>query len=230
MDDEDEVDAAEPRRRFTAGFKVWVAVLVGATAISAVTLAWVEAENGRRGDAALIDATRQALAVFVDLGASGPRYQFELDSIRRSTTLDARSTARTATVSTEDLEAFRVALGLATADNAASRRLLEVSQHMQALPDGAEGLDERASQALRVRSEEDVEGLYEAQAAALHRADVVGVRQLRALYGLSLVAIAASLVGLAGLLGSGRGGFLAIGSAAGMLVLALGVGFSGYLT
>lgn len=224
-----DVESAVPAPHLEPGFKRRLAVLVGMAAISAATLAFLEADNGRREDAALVNASRSALEVFVKLGASGPRFQFEVDAARRSTQLTARSTGRVSSAPVDDLKVLGLALAEAEAENDAAARLLEVSRAYRKLPDSAPGLDPATSDAIRVRKDADVEPIYAAQDAALKQADRYGTRQERAMYGLSLVAIAASLLGLAGLLGSVRGGRLALLSATAALAVAVGIGFSGLL-
>lgn len=220
---------APPASPETSGFKRWLAVLVGAVAITAALLAWMESEAARGEDVAKVDATRASIDVFVKLGASGPRYQFEIDSVRRTAVLTARAEARiTANVAT--LLALQVQLDESLADNATAGRLLELAERLQDLPEEAPGLDEAASDSIRIRSEEDVEPLYESREEAQDRAAKYGGRQERAMYGLLLVAIGASLVGLAGLIGAGRSGNIALGAAGVTLLVALATGASGLLT
>lgn len=223
-----DVENAVPGSHLPPRFKRWLAILVGATAISAAGLAWMESDNSRKEQNAFVDASRSALDAFVKLGASGPRFQFEVNAVRQSTLLDARSTARAATASIETLP-LQIALGQSIADNQASRRLLAVSRRLKDLPDSAPGLDEIASDSLRIRSEADIEPIYGAQDAALSDAERYGTRQQRAMYGLSLLAVAASLLGLAGLIGAGRSGRIALSTATGALTIALATGLSGFL-
>ena len=224
-----DVENAVPGAHLEPSFKRRLAVLVGLTAISASFLVWLETDSSRKEDRALVDASRSALEVFVKLGASGPRFQFEVDAVRRSTQLEARSTGRVSAAPIENLRVLGLALAEATAENDASRELLEVTRQYSRVPQSAPGLDEAVSQSIRIRGDRDVEPLYAAQDDALEQAELHGARQERAMYGLSLVAIAASLLGLAGLLGSTRGGRIALLSASGAFLVALGVGGSGLL-
>lgn len=212
----------------TRTFRRWLAVLVGAAAISAALLAWIESESSRGEDVAKTDVTRASVDVFVKLGASGPRFQFELDSVRRSTVLTARAEARI-TANVDTLLALQTQIDASIADNAAAGRLLELSERLADLPPEARGLDDAASESIRIRSEEDVEPLYRARDDAQSDADRYGQRQERAMYGLLLVAIGASLVGLAGLVGAGRNGRIALGTAGVTLLVALAAGASGFL-
>jgi hypothetical protein len=223
-----DIEAAVPAARLEPSFKLWLAILVGAAAISAACLAFLEADAGRKEDRALVDASRSGIDVFVKLGASGPRFQFELNAARESTLLDARASARAAATSVESLP-LQVAISSSLAENATARRLLEISERLARLPDSAPELDAAASESLRVRSASDVEPIYAAQEASLADAETYGARQQRSMYGLSLIAVAASLLGLAGLLGSGRGGRIALATAAGTLLVAVGIGASGLL-
>lgn len=223
-----DVERAVPDQRLEPSFKRRLAVLVGAVAISAALLAFLESENSRKESEALTDASRSALEVFVKLGASGPRLQFELDAARESLLLDASSSARAAGSSIELLP-LRLAIAQSAAENRASRELLELSRRLKRLPASAAGLDRVASEALRLRTQAQADAIYAAQDARLEQAETYGTRQERAMYGLSLVAVAASLLGLAGLLGSGRGGRMALSSAAVALIVAFVTGASGYV-
>jgi hypothetical protein len=223
-----EIETAVPQGRLSPRFKLWLAILVGTAAVSAAFLSWLEADAGRKEDRALVDASRRGVEVFVKLGASGPRFQFELNAARQSTLLDASAASRAAATSVELLP-VQVAIASSIAENNTSKELLDVSKRLRRLPLTAPGLDEAASESLRIRTQADVEPIYEAQELALADAELFGARQERAMYGLSLVAVAASLLGLAGLLGSGRGGRIALTTAAVTLALALGAGGSGLL-
>lgn len=222
-----DVECAVPDPHLEPVFRRRLAVLVGLTAISAAFLVWLETDSGRQEDKALVDASRSALEVFVKLGASGSRFHFEVDAARRSTQLDARSTGRVADAPVDNLRVLQLALAEAQAENEASRKLLSVTRGYRDLPGAAPGLDAAASESLRIRSERDVQPIYDAQDEALERAESYGTGQERAMYGVSLVAIAASLLGLAGLLGSSRGGRLALLTASLSLVVAVAVGMSG---
>lgn len=221
-----DIETALPSGRLGQRFKLTLAILVGCAAISAAALSFLEADAGRKEDRALVDASRSGIEVFVKLGASGPRIQFEFNAARTSTVLDASAASRAAATSVELLP-LQIAVATSVAENQTSADLLEVSQRLRRLPDSAPGLDEKASESLRVRTQEDVDPIYAAQEASLEDAETYGARQQRAMYGLSLVAVAASLLGLAGLLGSQRGGRIALATAGGTLVVAVGIGMSG---
>jgi hypothetical protein len=223
-----DVESAVPSGHMTLRFRRWLAIFVGLAALSAATLSFLASNSGRHEEQAFVDASRDALQVFVKLAASGPRYQFEVNAARQSTLLDARSTAR-ASEAALDLVPLQVALGLSIADNEASQRLLDLSDALRRVPATVPGLDDPASESIRVRSEKDIEPIIDAQAAAAERADRHGTRQGRAMFGLGMVAITASLLGLAGLMGSGRAGRIVLVSAGGVLVLALSWGLSGLL-
>jgi hypothetical protein len=72
-----------------------------------------------------------------------------------------------------------------------------------------------------------VRRILEEQNRLVDRADRYGTRQERAMFAIALVAIAAVLLGPAGLVGDGRGGRIALVVAAAALALALGWGGSG---
>jgi hypothetical protein len=216
IDIETAVASAPMSRRF----RLALATLVGAAAISAAFLAWLEADSGQREEEAFVEASRRATEASVSVAASQPKLNFETAALRESTLLSSEATARAAAVQTDPLP-LTLALSMSIADNDASRRLVEVTRAMAALPDGAEGLDDAASSAIRLEAQDEVEAIYAEQEAELDRAETYGARQERAIFGLGLVAIGASLLGVAGLTGEGRAGRAMLGTSAAAIAVAL---------
>jgi hypothetical protein len=224
-----DIETAVPGHHLTAGFRRRLAVLVGIAAVSASVLSWVESDGGRREDKARVDASRLGLDVFVRVAATQPRQQFELDALRRVTLTEGLGQVRVSAASTDDLVAFTSALGLSQVDNATARRLIALGRATTTLPDDPEGVDEAAFEALATRDQKQIDAVTNAQDEELEKADSMGTRQERAILGVGLVAIAASLLGLAGLMGEGRGGRLSLLSATVALVVANAWGLSGLL-
>lgn len=207
-------------------FKLVLALLVGTVAVSAAFLAWVESEAGRNEDLALTGASRDVLDAFVGIAVGNQRAQFELNAQLEGSLLSGRSAARASTASLDQVP-LQVAITLGIAENSAGGELLGLSRRLGRLPESPPGIDERTVEALSISTQREVDAIYASQEASLASAERYGARQQRAMYGLSLLAVAASLVGLAGLIGATRGGRIALGAAAGALLVAVGVGASG---
>lgn len=206
-------------------FRRRLAVLVGIAAVAAACLSLLESHSGREEEQAFTDASRSGLEVFVKIASGQPRFGFEVGIIRDSALLDALAVSRTTAV-TGEIEPLQIGLGLSSVENRAARRLLLLGNRLRKLPESAE-LDDVVSEAIRVRDARALDPLIERQNEAVDRAGEYGTRQERAMFALGLVAIAASLLGLAGLMGAGRGGNLSLATAAALLVVAVAWGGSG---
>ena len=224
-----DLEAALPPVEMTRRFRRWLAVLVGLAAVMAATMSWVESDAGRREDKALVDASRAGLEVFSRVAASQPRLQYEVNGARRVTVLNGLSAARVAAAPSKDLVAFRSALGLSQVDNKTARRLIRVGSATLRLPPNPKGVDPATLEAVTTKDQKQVDRVVATQKRAVDRADGFGVRQERAIFAIGLIAIAASLLGLAGLMGEGRGGRLSLWSATGALTVATVWGLSGFL-
>jgi hypothetical protein len=220
--------AAPPPSRSTVRFRRWLAVLVGLAAISAASISWVEANSGRQEEQAFVDASRGALEIFVKIAASQPRTQFEGDAVREVLSVGIEGLGRvTRGPGTNRDEAFELALTESQAVRAAEKRLQRVALVMAAPPDEQSAVDPATLEAVNADPAE-LNPLVEEQNDAVDDANRYGTRQERAMTSLGLVAIAASLLGLAGLIGSGRTGRIVLTTAGATLafaVIAVGTAF-----
>jgi hypothetical protein len=222
-----DVETAFPESPMSPKFRRRLAVLVGLTAVLIPILSWVEAENDRQEEQAFVRGSRGALDIFVRIAASQPRTQFQGDALREALAVGAEGVSRGANAS--DLsEPFDYALALSEAASRAERRIAKAGVQMGEAPTEEDGVDAATVEAISEGPDELI-AASEAQAAAVDEAGKYGTRQERGLYALGLAAIAASLLGLAGLMGESRAGRTALTSAAVALVIALGVGASGYI-
>jgi hypothetical protein len=204
----------------TVRFRRTLTVLVGIAAVAAASLSWVEANNGRQEEQAFVNASRGALDIFVKLAASAPRAQFEGNALRRAVVVQAEGTAGVlATPIRSDL--FQASLAKAAADEKAGRRLADIAQAMSEPPDDSSGLDEATLEALQITSPAQVIDLVEQQNAELDDADRYGTRQEHAFFSLGLVATGAALIGLAGLMGASRAGWISLFTSAAALSFAV---------
>lgn len=213
-------DLAVPESPMTIRFRRTLSVLVGIAAVSAAAMSWVETNSGRQEEQAFVNASRGALDIFVKLAASAPRTQFEGNALRRSIVVQAEGTA--AIISTPpNGQTFRAALGKGAADERAGRRLAKIAEAMSAAPDESSGLDPAALEALSITSPIQVFDLVEEQNAELDEASKYGTRQEHSFFSLGLVATGAALIGLAGLMGASRAGWISLGTSAAALTFAI---------
>ena len=221
MAEMDVESAVPPATRTTVTFRRWLTVLVGLVAIAAAAISWVESNSGRQEEQAFVDASRGALEIFVKIAASQPRFQFEGDALREVLSVGIEGLGRvTRGPGTDRDEAFELALTESRAVRAAEKRLQRVVQVMAATPDESSGLDPATLEAVTADVPQ-IEPLVGETNQAVEDANRYGTRQERAMQALGLVAIAASLLGLAGLIGSGRTGRIVLTTAGAGLAFAM---------
>lgn len=211
---------ALPPAEMTLRFRRWLSVLVGIAAVFAAGLSFVEVNSGRKEEQAFVNASRGALDIFVKLAASSPRAQFEGNALRRAIVVQAEGTARVVATPT-DAETFEAALREARGDQRAGRRLTRIAAQMSAVPDEVSELDPATLAAIKVSNPLELTGLIEEQNAAIDDADSYGTRQERGFFSLGLVASAAALLGLAGLMGASRAGWISLTTAGVALFVSL---------
>ena len=221
-----DVEAAVPPAPMSAAFRRRLAVLVGIAALFAAVLSWIEADSGRKEERAFVNASRGALDIFVKLAASNPRHQFEVNATRRGLTIQAEGLARV--VGAPGGQAFEFARRRTGADTRTARRFLAAAQSMAEVPDRVPRVDPATLAALRADGTK-LGPLVKEQNEFVEEAGEHGTRQERSMFALGLVAIAASLLGLAGLMGDNRGGRMSLVTAASALGVAIVAGLSGYV-
>jgi hypothetical protein len=218
-----EIEHAVPEIEEAARFRKWVTVLVGLAAASASVLAYAETQSNREKEHAFTTAARTAEQIFVGLGASANPEQFEGNAARAALAIGQQGNARV--LGTTPGQPFDFALAVNHADERVSARLIQVAKQMATIPPNAPGLDKRTAEA--VRSSPGTLGgtLLGKQQQAVEDADRWATRQEHTIFALGLVAIAAALGGLAGLMGFGRPGVVA--ASTGSLALVVAVVWSG---
>jgi hypothetical protein len=194
-------------------------VLAGLTTLTAVLLAALEADAGRRADRASADATRLAVALVSDLTTTGLSVRFQVNALRAQLELRTTAEARTAGATFDPrLEP------LARAESRAADRLASLERDALGVESGTAGLAAAAAEvpATATRAGEAVR----AQNEEIADASRYGRMQGRTVFGLALLAMAGALLGLAGALGAGRPGGLVTGTAAAVLLAAVVAGAS----
>jgi hypothetical protein len=217
-----EIEHAVPAVQPGFSFHKWVTLLVGLAAATAGILAFGEAESNRQKEHGFVEAARTAELIFVRLGASTGPAQFRGNALRAALGVGEEGTARVIGTKTPG-QPFAFALALAAADKRASARLQQVANQMSTVPADTPGLDERTGVAVRSSLSSALPLLHKQQ-HAVEGADLWASRQEQTIFALGLVAIAAALGGLAGLMGVGRPGRLA--AATGSIALAVAVVWS----
>lgn len=220
-----EVAATGPPIRF----RRWLGGLVGAAAIAATSLAFLESEAGRQEEEAFVRASRLSLDIFAGIAGSGPRQTFEVGAFRSGLRTSLLATARQlAVLEDEDPgEAAEAVEAVGRAQERAAERVAAAGDQMSRVPEDAPGIDPPLREVLT----SDIATLQldlAEQNRQVDLADRHGTRQERAMFAIALVAIAAVLLGLAGLMGDGRPGRVALVAAAASLVLGMGWAVSGF--
>jgi hypothetical protein len=220
-----DIEAAAKSSELPDSRRRWLAVLVGIAAALAGVFTYAERDAGRREQQALQDATRQSLAIFVDIAGSSARSQFTADNARRALLVGMEGLARV--VKTKG-EAFKLATSRSGADQRAQKRLVAVTKEM----DNANGrdtpVDDFTAQVIST-DQKQLRRLLASQNQAVDDANTWGNRSNRATYALGLTAIAAALLALAGLMGAARSGRIALIAAGAALLFAALWGGTGFL-
>ena len=221
-----DAEAAVASGPVTMRFRRWLSVLVGLAAVSATVLSLVESDAGRQEEKALVQANRLSLEIFVKIAASSPRSQFQGDALRRSAQRRIEPVAQV--LAAREGEPFDLAVALSRVEETTGNRSNAIAQAMATLPPSARGVDQAILEALNTQVI-DLPPIVEEQNAAVDRAALYGTRQERSMFGLALVAIAASLLGLAGLTGSSRAGRISLVTAGTTLTVSVVAGLSGFV-
>jgi hypothetical protein len=222
-----DAEAAVPSGAMTPRFRRWLSVLVGLAALSATGLSLIESNSGRQEEQAFVEASRGALEIFVKIAASDPPRQFQANALRRTLGLTIESAAKVV-ASPADGEPFRYSTALADADSRAAEETRKAAQAMGRVSPRPPRLDPATFEAVNTNLS-DFTPLVARQNAAVDRANRYGTRQERSMFGLGVVAIAASLLGLAGLMGATRAGRISLLTAAVALSVAVGSALSGFV-
>lgn len=204
------------------GFRRRLTVLVGTAALVAALLGVVEHVLSLREQRASGQSTQLAAALTGSIAASGVLFRFQLDLTREVLGLNTEVQAGRLLARTP-LEQAQL-----DAEQAAVRRMAVATREIVRDPTPASGLDDATLAALTTpQAEQEAQSLR--QAAASDRSHRYGRRAGRAVLGLSFVAIAGTLLGLAGVLGVGRGGAIALVGSGAALALAVGAGIAALL-
>lgn len=203
-----------------------MAVLLGLVAVVAAALVLVQAVQGQREARENAVAAQLSADVTTRLVASQTFLGFRFLNLQRATQVMLEGGARRL-VALEAGSAVEDAIGVAETE--AGRGLAALVEEMAALPPADGPLDAYARAALGTGNQE-LGRLVAEQNAARDAATIASARSNEAVLGLSIVALAGVLAGLAAVVGRGRSGrallavaAVALGVATAVLVLASGL-------
>ncbi|MFN2467086.1 MAG: hypothetical protein ABR521_02995 [Gaiellaceae bacterium] len=197
-----------------SAFDRLLGVLVGLTAAFAALLATLQLDASRQGDRAAQLSARLPVRIFEQIAASGLRSSFHLDSQRDAASLGIESLSRQISALRAE-DAGEVAVG--RADFRASQRALEAARAMERIDPASRGVDRATAAAILATTQELREQVAE-QGRQVDLSERYSARGGKSVFALSLVAIAAALLGLAAVFRGGPGGRIAL--TAGALALA----------
>ena len=201
----------------TAGktrFEKALAILIGCTAIMAALLATLEMHSNKRWEQASTKAADLSVELFGKIAASGPVTSAGVSAQQTALLTSIESTARSSQPQTGELE-----LILGYVDSRVGARLLKLGEAISAPPDADSGLDPLAREVVTTKLDELSE-VSTHQREQVEASERYGSRLSRALFSLSLLALAAVLLGLAAILGAAHGGAITLGAATVALLVA----------
>ena len=201
-------------------FERVLAILAGLAAVLAALIATLEVDAGRQEEQAMVTATRLAVRVFEASAATGLLSMYQFQTGREATLLSIEASSRDllATAVPAVAEAQRA---MATAEARAAERLTVAGEAMSRAPEEASPVDAH-TRAVLALTLDDMAGSVEELNDQLAMAERYGIRGTRAIFALSLLAIGAVLLGLAGVMGATRTGRIALGASAVALLLSVG--------
>jgi hypothetical protein len=201
-----------------ARFNKALSVLVGLSALAASLLAVLDVHSGRRQEQALNRSSRLSVDIFGRLAGSTQPQALAFQVLQLSNLNTLKGTQRSLSAFMRP-ETFDFEFTLAGADRRVGSRLLALARSLRETPDPSSGLDATTRDVIATRIA-DVEVLVAEQNRQIDLADKYGERGTRAVYALSLLALAAVLLGLSAVAGVRGGGITAVLGAVALLAAA----------
>ena len=205
-------------------FHKWVALLAGLAAVLATLLATLDMHSNKREEQALSRSARLSVEIFGRIAGSSPvqtaGYQATATGTSRAIESLARRIVGRDFPGTEDFE-----LALGQADERAAERLQSLAESVGGVPAEASGVDAHTREVIGTDVQE-LTPLVEEQNRQRDVADRFFERGTRSVYALSILALAAVLIGLAAVLGQRGGGSITLVVAGLAILFAIGWGGS----
>lgn len=208
-------------------FHKWLALLAGVAAVMATLLATLDMHSNKREEQALSRSARLSVEIFGRIAGSGPvqtaGYQATAIGTGRAIESLARRIVGREFPETND---FEQALG--AADERAGERLQSLADSVGGVPPESSGVDSHTRGVIGTGLEQ-LTLMVEEQNRQRDVADKYFERGTRSVYALSILALAAVLLGLAAVLGQRGGGTITLVVAGLALIFAMGWGGSALL-
>lgn len=205
-------------------FEQALAVLVGLAAVVAAVLGLLEIDANKRQEQAQARSVRVTVQVFGTLAGSAPPADAALQAsqvaLLRGLQANARRIAAASLPATAGFES-----ALADADERASNDLGPTVDAVGAHPDASSGVDP-VTRTVVASTTDDLTGLLRQQSRELDTANRFGTRGSRAVFGISILALAAVLFGLSAVLGAANRGRITLATGAVALAAAAGCAVS----
>ncbi len=209
-------------------FERRLATLVGVAALVASLLATMESKASGDQDRALMLAARYSVQVSESTAGSAPFFVFSLSAQQTAIGQGLKGAARNlASLRAGPLAGLEQAL--AQADSATSTKALTIAGAMARVPTEEDGLDRHTAELLK-------SGLgtafrvVELQNEEVDSAEALGRQADRAVFALSMLAAAAVLLGLAGVVGEGPIGKVGLWLGGFFLLASSGLGLFTFLS
>jgi hypothetical protein len=204
-------------------FERALAIVIGAAAITAALLATLEMHSSKHWEQASTEAADLSVELFGKIAATGPVRAAGVNAQQTALTISLKAIERS-----QQSEARGYEFVVAYVDDRVANRLLELADDIQEEPDASSGLDPVAREVIATDTEELAE-IGDHQDEQVAEAERYGSRLSKAIFALSLLALAAILIGLAAVLGYEHGGRVILGLATFGLLLSAGWGASALL-
>jgi hypothetical protein len=208
-------------------FHKWLALLAGVAAVMATLLATLDMHSNKREEQALSRSARLSVEIFGRIAGSNPvqtaGYQAGAIGTGRAIESLARRIVGREFPETND---FEQALG--AADERAGERLQSLADSVGGVPPESSGVDAHTRGVIGTGLEQ-LTLMVEEQNRQRDVADKYFERGTRSVYALSILALAAVLLGLAAVLGQRGGGTITLVVAGLALIFAMGWGGSALL-
>ena len=189
-------------------FEKALAVLVGLAAVVAALLGTLEVDSNKRQEQAQAEGVRLTVQIFGTLAGSAPAAdegsQASQVAVLRSLQATARRLAAAPLPATAGFES-----ALADADQRAADDLGAVVDSVAKPPDAASGVDP-VTRSVISSTTDDASKLLARQGRVLNTANRFGSRGSRAVFGISILALAAVLFGLSAVLGRANRGSITL--------------------
>jgi hypothetical protein len=211
----------------TAGktrFEKWLALLVGLAAVAAAVLGTLEVDSNKLQEQAQARSSRLAVEIFGRLAGSASAQDAGLMAQQAAALRDLQATGRRIETETRPATAdFETAL--ADADHNAATQLAALAQAVSDLPGPQSGVDP-VTRSVVATTTDQVTALVKQQNHLIDVANRFGNRGSRGVFAITILALAAVLLGLSAVLGADGHGSVTLVLAGLALIASAGLGAS----